>query len=120
MTGIPYIRYPVSLHYISLLSESMLDIKHMHTLRFKMCVAFIVYKLCDKDRLAEVCLEEFLKKNQEYNFNEKLFSALAVHDVNENSFLGHTITQLVIDELEAFYNILSGKSDIGVVEKSTE
>ena len=113
---IPYIRYPVSLHYISLLSESMLDIKHMHTLRFKMCVAFIVYKLCDKDRLAGVCLEEFLKKNQEYNFNEKLFRALAVHDVNENSFLGHTITQLVIDELEAFYNILSGESDIDKVK----
>lgn len=117
---IPYIRYPVSLHYISLLSESMLDIKHMHTLRFKMCVAFIVYKLCDKDRLAEVCLEEFLKKNQEYNFNEKLFSALAVHDVNENSFLGHTITQLVLDELEAFYNVLSGESGIDKGEKFVE
>lgn len=117
---IPYIRYPVSLHYISLLSESMLDIKHMHTLRFKMCVAFIVYKLCDKDRLAGVCLKEFLEKKQEYNFNEKLFCALAVHDVNENSFLGHTITQLVIDELEAFYNILSEESGIDKVEKSAE
>lgn len=117
---IPYIRYPVSLHYISLLSESMLDIKHIHTLRFKMCVAFIVYKLCDKDRLAGVCLKEFLKKNQEYNFNEKLFRALAVHDVNENGFLGHTITQLVIDELEAFYNILSEESGIDKVEKSAE
>ena len=28
------------------------------------------------------------------------------------SFLGHTITQLVIDELEAFYNILSEESGI--------
>lgn len=117
---IPYIRYPVSLHYISLLSEIMLDIKHMTTLRFKMCVAFIVYKLCDKDRLAGVCLEEFLKKNQEYNFNEKLFHALAACGVNENSFLEHTITQLVIDELEAFYNILSGESGIDKVEKFAE
>ena len=117
---IPYIRYPVSLHYISLLSESMLDIKHMHTLRFKMCVAFIVYKLCDKNRLAGVCLEEFLKKNQEYNFNEKLFRALAVHDVDESSFLGHTITQLVVDELEAFYNVLSGESGINRAEKSAK
>lgn len=110
----------VSLHYISLLSESMLDIKHMHTLRFKMCVAFIVYKLCDKNRLAGVCLEEFLKKNQEYNFNEKLFRALAVHDVDESSFLGHTITQLVVDELEAFYNVLSGESGINRAEKSAK
>lgn len=117
---IPYIRYPVSLHYISLLSENMLDIKHIITLRFKMCVAFIVYKLCDKDRLAGVCLEEFLKKNQEYNFSEKLFCALATHDVNENSFLGYTITQLVIDELETFYNILSGESGIDEAEKAAE
>lgn len=103
---IPYIRYPVSLHYISLLSESMLDIEHIVKLRFKMSVAFVVYQLCDKGRLARVSLEEFLKQIQAYNFNEKLFRVLAEHDINENSFLGHTITQLVIDELEAFYNIL--------------
>lgn len=44
--------------------------------------------------------------------NKKLFRVLAEHDINENSFLGHTITQLVIDELEAFYNILSEESGI--------
>lgn len=109
---IPYIRYPVSLHYISLLSESMLDIEHIVKLRFKMSVAFVVYQLCDKGRLARVSLEEFLKQIQAYNFNEKLFRVLAEHDINENSFLGHTITQLVIDELEAFYNILSEESGI--------
>jgi len=109
---IPYIRYPVSLHYISLLSESMLDIEHIVKLRFKMSVAFVVYQLCDKGRLARVSLEEFLKQIQAYNFNEKLFRVLAEHDINENSFLGHTITQLVIDELEAFYNILAGESGI--------
>lgn len=104
---IPYIRYPVSLHYISLLSESVSDIEHITKLRFKMSVAFVVYKLCDKSRLAGVCLEEFLKKNQIYNFNEKLFCTLAEHDVNESNFLGYAITQLVINELEAFYDILS-------------
>ncbi len=106
---IPYIRYPVSLHYISLLSESMQGIEHIATFRFKMSVAFIVYQLCDKDRLAVVRIEEFIKKNQTYNFNEKLFCALAEHGVNKNNFLGHTITQLVIDELEAFYKILPGE-----------
>lgn len=117
---IPYIRCPVSLHYISLLSESMLDIEHIVKLRFKMSVAFVVYQLCDKGRLARVSLEEFLKQIQAYNFNEKLFRVLAEHDINENSFLGHTITQLVIDELEAFYNILSGESGIDKVKKSAE
>ena len=106
---IPYIRYPVALHYISLLSGSMLDLEHMVTLRFRMSVAFIVYQLCSKTRLAVVSLEEFIKKNQTYSFNEKLFCALAEHGVNKNNFLGHTITQMVVDELESFYKILSGE-----------
>lgn len=113
---IPYIRYPVSLHYISLLSESMLDIEHIITLRFKMSVAFVVYQLCDKDRLAIVCLEEFLKNNQEYDFSSNLFRVLAERGINEKSFLGHTITQVVIDELEEFYSILSRVEDTDKVE----
>lgn len=111
---IPYIRYPVSLNYVSLLSESMKDIEHIASLRFKMSIAFIVYRLCDKDRLATVCLDEFLKKNQEYNFNSKLFRVLAEHGVNEQTFLGYSITQLVIGELEEFYSILSGTEDNNV------
>lgn len=110
---IPYIRYPVALHYISLLSECMVDIKHITTLRFKMSVAFVVYWLCDKERLSGVCLDEFLKKNQEYNFNEKLFFTLAEHGIDENTFLGHTTTQLVIDELEKFYGALLEENSVG-------
>lgn len=105
---IPYIRNQVSLHYILLLSESMLDQEFILNLRFKMSVAFIVYQLCDKHRLASIQLHEFLKKNQTYNFNERLFHTLAEHCVNENNFSRCTINQLVIDELETFYNILSG------------
>lgn len=108
---IPYISYPVSLHYISLLSESMLDIEHIIKLRFKMSVAFVVYQLCDKNSLATVCFEEFLKKKQEYDFNAKLFRVLTEHGVNEKNFLDHTITKLVVDELEEFYSILSGAED---------
>ena len=104
---IPYIRYPVSLHYISLLSESMLDIEHIRTLRFRMSVAFIVYQLCDKDRLAVVCLKEFLKKKQTNSFSEKLFRVLAEHDINKENFLGYKITQLVLTELQEWYDYLN-------------
>lgn len=104
---IPYIRYPVAFHYISLISESMLKIEHITTLRFRMSVAFAVYQLYDKDRFSEVCLKEFLCKKNEYNFNDKLFCMLTKHGINEHNFLGYTITQLVLDELEKFYNVLS-------------
>lgn len=108
---IPFIRYPVSLHYISLLSESMPDVEHIATFRFKMGVAFIVHKLCDKGRLAAVCLDEFIKKNQKYNFNSRLFRAMEEQGINEKTFLNHTISQFVLDELEKFYDILSGEED---------
>lgn len=83
-----------------------MDIDHINTLRFKMSVAFVVYKLCDKNRLVIICTEDFLKKNREYSFDAKLFQALAEKDITEKNFLGHTITALVMDELEKLYNFL--------------
>ena len=109
---IPYVRYPVSLHYIALLSGSMLDIEQIVTIRFKMSVAFVVYQLCDKDRLAKVSVKEFLRTSQTYSFSEKLFLVLEEHDVNKNSFVDHTITQLVTNELEEFYDILARESQV--------
>lgn len=93
-----------------------MDIEHIPTLRFKMSIAFIVYQFCDKSRLSGVCLEDFLKKNQLYNFNKKLFCKLAEHDINKKNFLEHRTTQLVIDELEKFYNILNGIDELGKFE----
>lgn len=104
---IPYIRYPVSLHYISLLSESMADIEHIMLLRYKMNVSFVIYQLCDKERLATVPIDKFLKKTQEYHFNEKIFSTLNQSGINEKNFLGHKIAELVISELERFYDELA-------------
>lgn len=105
---IPYIRYPVAFHYISLLSESMLDIEHVTMLRFKMGIAFVVYQLCDKHKMQNVSLNKFLKINSEYDFNEKIFSTLKQNGITEKNFTDHAIKQLVIDELEKFYKQLSG------------
>lgn len=103
---IPYIRYPVALHYISLLSENMTDIEHIMLIRYKMSVAFVLYQLCDKEKLAAVPIDKFLEVNQEYHFNEKLFGILEEHGINEKNFLNHRIEELVIEELERFYDNL--------------
>ncbi|MBP3242024.1 MAG: hypothetical protein J6M92_16020 [Oribacterium sp.] len=108
---IPFIRYPVALHYISLLSENMLDIDHIITLRYKMSVAFIVYNLCDKDKLSTRCLDDFLKKKTEYGFNKILFNALDESGINENNFFEHPIAQIVATQLEKFYSLLSESED---------
>ena len=94
----------------------MLDIEHVATLRFKMSIAFIVYQLCDKAMLSRVSLDEFVKKNREYNFSSKLFHKLAEYGINENHYLNHTAKQPVIDELGEFYTALFGVDVINNTE----
>ena len=108
---IPFVRYPVALHYISLLSENMLDIDHINKLRYKMSIAFIVHGLCDKNRLATTGFDDYLKKKEEYNFNEKLFTALDEHGINEKNYIEHPVAQIVANELEKFYSMLSEAED---------
>lgn len=109
---IPYIRYPVAFHYISLLLANMSENEYITTIRFKMSVAFVVYRHCNKTRLASVSFEDFLRKKQAYDFNAKLFHVLEEHNINEHNFWNHNIKKLVIDELEKFNNILSGTENM--------
>ena len=66
-----------------------------------------------KDRFKE---GEFLNKIQEYDFNSKLVCDLNEHGINEKKFFDSTITNIVIDELEKFYSILSREEDSDKVE----
>ena len=102
----PYIRYPVSLHYVNLLSENILDKEFMSKLCFKMNIAFAVHQLCDKDKLASVGFERFLEKQQQYDFDKKLLHALSMHGINEENFENRIVPQIVTDELEKFYGTL--------------
>lgn len=106
---VPYIRHSVALHYISLLSECMLNINNITIIRYKMSVAFVVYRLIDKEQLAKVNLDDFLNKKQAYNFNQKLFNKFEHQGINENNFLQlqHSVKQLVVDELQEFYDFLN-------------
>lgn len=104
---IPYIRCPAALYYISLLSESMMKTEHITILQYKTSVAFLVYRLCNKEKLVTVSLDTFLKKIQEYNFNEKLSGALNQHGINEKNFFNFRFTEFVIIELERFYDYLT-------------
>lgn len=103
---IPYVRYPVALHYIYLLSESITDIDHINTMCFKMCIGFIVHRLCDKEKLAFCKLSDFIKEKENYDFNEKLFDALKLHGITEDNFCGHAMGNIIIGELDEFYSFL--------------
>jgi len=107
---IPYIRYPMTFHYVSLLLENMINSDEISVLRYKMNVAFMVSKLCDKKQLTLLPLNEFLKKNQEYHFDKKLFSTLEKNGINKDNFFNYKIIPFIKDELEKFYNIFSSLS----------
>ena len=100
---IPYVRYPVSLHYIALLSKSMMELGHMPILRYKMSAAFVLHNLYDKERLNISSSNGLVSKIRDYGFSDKLFTKLSANNINENTYLDYSIKQLVLDELEDFY-----------------
>lgn len=114
---VPYFRYPVSLHYVALLSETFLDIEHVKTLRFKMSVAFVVCQLCDKIKLSKVDINTFVRRIRAYCFNRKLFSKLEELGITEDNFMRHRITELVIAMLEEFYDYLETSEDVNAPAK---
>ena len=97
--------------YISLLLENMLDTDQMNKLRYKMSIAFIVYRLCDKNRLATTGFDDYLKKKEKYNFSERLFTILNEHGINEKNFIEHSVAQIITNELEKFYSMLPETED---------
>ena len=100
---IPYVSYPISFHYIFLLSERMHKIEYIRTLRFKMVLLQMLYQLCDKDRIGQIEFKKFMKKIQTYNFDDKLFKLLESNGINENYFYDNNLRSLISDELERFY-----------------
>ena len=59
-----------------------------------------------KKRINTTDLNSFLTKSQEYNFSDKLFNTLSAREINENNFTNYPIRQLVIGELEKYYDWL--------------
>ena len=111
---IPYIRFPVALHYVSLLSENLKEIEHIEEVRYKMSVAFVVHYLCDKERLRQCDMEKFLEKVREFQFDKNLYSMLETNGIDKNNFTAHRITQMVLSILEDFYQDLGmGKGGSG-------
>lgn len=104
---IPFITSSVSLHYIALLSNNMLEIENVAMFRYRMIVAYILYRLCDKNRLSTVCFDVFIKKKHQFHFDSKLFHSLSEHEINEYNFSNHLIAPEISDRLEEFYAYLS-------------
>lgn len=99
----PFIRYPVALHYILLLAETLSDISFISEMRYKMCVANILYRICEKERLSKFGFEKFIAATISLDFNHMLFKALSEHDVCENNFTVNDVVPVVEKCLNQLY-----------------
>lgn len=100
---IPFIRHPVSLYYVSILSENMVKVKDIDDLIFKMNIAYIVYELFDFDKFVTFNLDTYLNEIKTYKFSKKLFDKLKEHRIDKNNVLGKEVVEIINDELKSFY-----------------
>ncbi len=100
---IPFIRHPVSLYYVSMLSENMVKVKNIDDLIFKMNIAYIVYELFDFDRFVTFNLDTYLNEIKTYKFSKKMFNKLKEHRIDKNNVLGKEVVEIINDELKLFY-----------------
>ena len=100
---IPFIRHPVSLYYVSLLSENMVKVKDIDALIFKMNIVYIVHELFDFDRFVTFNLDRYLNEIKAYKFSKKLFDKLNEQRIDKNNVLGEEVVEIINNELKSFY-----------------
>lgn len=103
---IPYIRYPVSLHYVSLILENFPDLVDVNHIQYKMSIAFILHHLCDKSKLAKPGFDKFIEIRDSFQFNKKLFHVLAENGIKQDTFLQYPAGKIIGNVLTDFYEFL--------------
>lgn len=105
---IPYIRSLVAVNYVLMVANHLANnYDHVKILMYKMCVGFAVHKSCDKEQFDKISVDEFLKETQTYDFNRRLFDKLESQGVTPDTFLQHSIGQIVNDQLQELYNYIT-------------
>lgn len=106
---IPYVRYPVSFHYLNIISNSVLEGSQVNIIRFKMSVAFILHKLCDKSQLSTIDINDLLLKKQLYGFSDILFKRFDLQRISDGNGYDISIADEIDEELECFYKYISNE-----------
>lgn len=104
---IPYIRYPVALNYISLIAGNLLHMECIREMCFKMSIAFVVYNLCDKEKLSQAGFTTFLSCRDKICFSDKLFASLEEKGITYETYLKHPVREYVSNALLELYEIIT-------------
>lgn len=100
----PFIRCQIALNYISLVKNGIGDIPAIPDMRFKMCVANLVYRICDKERLGQFGYDKFLVTIETSQFNESLFTLLAEKNIAESTFSLDSVVPVIEKCLDELYS----------------
>lgn len=103
----PFIPTRISLHYVLLLSKCMLVGGIPASKLFKMAVGNRLFQLFDQSQVEGMTTSAYAQKSNEYRFEEVLFSRLEKEGINEINFLETDISNMVTEELKAFYDYLA-------------
>lgn len=107
----PYLRNLVSFCYFMLVSENFNDIEILSAIRYKCCIAHLIYRLCSKEILARYSLETVTRVSSELNFQTMLFNSLATAGVSEKNFSPNKIAPSVEQCLQTLYHALETKRE---------
>jgi len=103
---IPFVRYPVALNYILLLEENLSDILFISEMRYKMCIAHLIYRICDKEELSKFGFDRFMSITASFKFDEKVFDLLSLGNVKEDAFSIDMAAPIIEKNLNKLYSAL--------------
>lgn len=106
---VPFIRYPVALNYILLLAETLNNLPFISEMRYRMCIANILYKICDKERLSKFGFDKFIVAIKKLEFNKKLFETLMEHNIKESNFVVGKAAPIIEQCLNQLYVVIESE-----------
>lgn len=94
---------------MNIISNSVLEGSQVNIIRFKMSVAFILHKLCDKSQLLTIDINDLLLKKQTYGFSDILFKRFDLQRIADGNGYDISIADEIDEELECFYKYISNE-----------
>ena len=78
-------------------------------MRFKLCIANLIYRICDKEKLSIIGFDKFIDTIEKYNFNDKLLCALKEHNIDEETFTVKNTVPVIENVLCKLYEFFEDK-----------
>ncbi|WP_425806110.1 hypothetical protein ACHOLT_04690 [Desulfitobacterium sp. Sab5] len=106
---IPYLRNMVSFNYFMLLSDSFKELPIIPDVRYKCCIAHLIYRLYNKEKFECLSVNTFYQAALKLNFQGMLFDSLAQAKVSAENFSPNKIAPSIEMCFEKLYDTISSR-----------